>query len=73
MILYNINILFITSKKEVYYLIVNPKGEKGQYFTGRHIIDMCVKMLNPKRGEYMIDTASGSCGFPVHTLSLIHI
>ena len=29
---------------------------------------MCVKMLNPKRGEYMIDTASGSCGFPVHTI-----
>ena len=25
-------------------------------------------MLNPKRGEYMIDTASGSCGFPVHTI-----
>ena len=28
---------------------------------------MCVKMLNPKREESMIDTASGSCGFPVHT------
>jgi len=25
-------------------------------------------MLNPKHGEYMIDTAAGSCGFPVHTL-----
>ena len=45
----------------------SAKGEKGQYFTPRHVIDMCVKMLNPKRGEYMIDTASGSCGFPVHT------
>jgi len=32
------------------------------------VIDMCVKMLNPQRGEYMIDTAAGSCGFPVHTL-----
>src|SRR5258705_2640578 len=29
---------------------------------------MCVKMLNPKKGEYMIDTAAGSCGFPVHTI-----
>jgi len=29
---------------------------------------MCVQMLNPKRGEFMIDTASGSCGFPVHTI-----
>ncbi len=44
------------------------KGEKGQYFTPRHVIDMCVKMLNPKRDEYMIDTAAGSCGFTVHTI-----
>lgn len=36
--------------------------------TPRHVIDMCVKMLNPKAGEHMIDTASGSCGFPVHTI-----
>lgn len=27
-----------------------------------------MKMLNPIKGEYMIDTASGSCGFPVHTI-----
>ncbi len=45
----------------------NSKGEKGQYFTPRYVIDMCVKMLNPKRNESMIDTASGSCGFPIHT------
>ncbi|MDD5102600.1 MAG: type I restriction enzyme HsdR N-terminal domain-containing protein, partial [Endomicrobiaceae bacterium] len=44
------------------------KSKKGQYFTRRHVIDMCVKMLNPKQGEYMIDTASGSCGFTVHTI-----
>ncbi len=29
---------------------------------------MCVQMLNPQRCEYMIDTASGSCAFPVHTI-----
>ena len=29
---------------------------------------MCVNMLNPKKGDYMIDTAAGSCGFPVHTI-----
>ena len=29
---------------------------------------MCVKMLNPKSNETMIDPASGSCGFPVHTI-----
>lgn len=45
----------------------DSKGEKGQYFTPRYVIDMCVKMLNPNQEESMIDTASGSCGFPIHT------
>ena len=29
---------------------------------------MCVRMLNPSPSETMIDTAAGSCGFPVHTI-----
>ncbi|WP_265658306.1 N-6 DNA methylase [Francisella philomiragia] len=44
------------------------KGEKGQFFTPRYVIDMCVKMLNPQEHESMIDTAGGSCGFPIHTI-----
>jgi type I restriction enzyme M protein len=44
------------------------KGEKGQYFTPRHVIDMCVKMMNPSLDEFVIDTAAGSCGFTVHTI-----
>ena len=40
----------------------------GQYFTPRYVIDMCVKMLNPSPDEKMIDTAAGSCGFPMHTI-----
>ncbi|WP_120946134.1 N-6 DNA methylase [Helicobacter labacensis] len=43
------------------------KGDKGQFFTPRYVIDMCVRMLNPKPNESMIDPASGSCGFPIHT------
>nr|WP_064773720.1 N-6 DNA methylase [Helicobacter saguini] len=50
-----------------YLMKKESKGEKGQYFTPRYVIDMCVKMLNPKDSETMIDTASGSCGFPIHT------
>ena len=65
--LFNSNLLVIDEAFE-YLVNKSAKGEKGQYFTPRHVIDMCVKMLNPKRGEYMIDTASGSCGFPVHTI-----
>ena len=65
--LFNSNLLVVDEAFE-YLVNKSAKGEKGQYFTPRHVIDMCVQMLNPKRGEFMIDTASGSCGFPVHTL-----
>ena len=44
------------------------KGDKGQYFTPRYVIDMCVKMLDPDEKEYMIDPAAGSSGFPIHTI-----
>ena len=65
--LFNSNLLVIDEAFE-YLVTKSAKGEKGQYFTPRHVIDMCVQMLNPQRGEFMIDTASGSCGFPVHTI-----
>lgn len=65
--LFNSNLLVIDEAFE-YLINKSAKGDKGQYFTPRHVIDMCVKMLAPKAGEYMIDTASGSCGFPVHTI-----
>ncbi len=54
-----------------YLINKTSKGEKGQFFTPRYVIDMCVKMLSPQEDEYMIDTASGSCGFPLH--SFLHI
>jgi len=44
------------------------KGKKGQYFTPRHVIKMCVKMLNPKENEYIIDPACGSGGFLLHSM-----
>ncbi len=65
--LFNSNLQVIDEAFE-YLVSKSSKGEKGQYFTPRHVIDMCVKMLNPKKGEYMIDTAAGSCGFTVHTI-----
>ena len=65
--LFNSNLQIVDEAFE-YLVGKSAKGEKGQYFTPRHVIDMCVKMLNPKRGESMIDTAAGSCGFPVHTI-----
>lgn len=51
-----------------YLLPAVAKGKKGQYFTPRVVIDMCVKMLNPRDREYVINTACGSAGFLVHAM-----
>lgn len=47
------------------------KGNRGQYFTPRHVIDMAVKMLNPAKDEYIIDPASGSGGFLIHAMQWV--
>ena len=65
--LFNSNLDVVDDAFE-YLINKSSKGEKGQYFTPRFVIDMCVKMLNPQPEETMIDTAAGSCGFPVHTI-----
>ena len=51
------------------YLIPEvAKGKKGQYFTPRHVISMAVKMLDPKRDEYILDPAAGSGGFLINAM-----
>jgi len=44
------------------------KGQKGQYFTPRNVIKMCIKIFNPKKDEYIIDPACGSGGFLLHSM-----
>ena len=51
-----------------YLMSKAQKGEKGQYFTPRYVIDMCVKMMNPTVSDKIIDTACGSSGFTVHSI-----
>lgn len=68
--LFNTNLEVVDDAFE-YLMSKSSKGEKGQFFTPRYVIEMCVKMLNPKEGEKMIDTACGSGGFPVHTVSYV--
>ncbi len=65
--LFNSNLDVIDDAFE-YLVNKNSKSEKGQYFTPRYAIDMCVKMLNPQEHETIIDTAAGSCGFPIHSV-----
>jgi type I restriction enzyme M protein len=51
-----------------YLLPTEAKKKKGQFFTPRHVVEMCVRMLNPKRNEYIIDPACGSAGFLLHAM-----
>lgn len=44
------------------------KGNKGQYFTPRHVVEMCVRMLDPQPGERIADPACGSGAFLLHAL-----
>jgi type I restriction enzyme M protein len=47
------------------------KGSKGQYFTPRHVIELCVRMLKPKSSETVLDPACGSGGFLFHSLDYV--
>jgi type I restriction enzyme M protein len=44
----------------------SSKGSMGQYFTPRHVIDMCVDVLRPTVGQSVLDPACGSGGFLLH-------
>ena len=47
------------------------KTKEGQFFTPRPVEDICVKMLNPKFNEFIIDPACGSGGFLLHSIMYI--
>lgn len=54
------------------YLIPQvAKKKQGQFFTPRYVIDMCVRMLNPKSKEHVLDPACGSAGFLLHTMDWV--
>jgi type I restriction enzyme M protein len=51
-----------------YLLPTEAKKKKGQFFTPRHVIEMCVRMLNPQDNEYVMDPSCGSAGFLLHAM-----
>lgn len=55
---------------DAFEVFIGPtlRGEKGQFFTPRNIVRMCVEMLDPKPGEKVIDPACGSGGFLIVAL-----
>lgn len=51
-----------------YLLPTEAKKKKGQFFTPRHVVEMCVRMLNPTRTEFVMDPSCGSGGFLLHAM-----
>ena len=51
-----------------YLLPTEAKKKKGQFFTPRHVIEMCVRMMNPQDDEYVMDPSCGSAGFLLHAM-----
>ena len=47
------------------------KGAKGQFFTPRHIVELCVRMLRPSSRETVCDPGCGSGGFLFHTMNYV--
>lgn len=54
----------------IFEFMVNKaaKGQKGQYFTPRHVVAEVVQMLQPTARELVADPACGSGGFLRHAL-----
>ena len=55
---------------EAFQAFLGPglRGEKGQFFTPKNVVKTCIKTLNPKPGEKVIDPACGSGGFLIEVL-----
>lgn len=47
------------------------KGDFGQYFTPRDLINFCVEALEPGTDDRVLDPACGSGGFLLHALDLV--
>jgi type I restriction enzyme M protein len=47
----------------------SAKGTKGQYFTPRHVVEACIRMLNPSPSDLVLDPACGSGGFLLHAFA----
>jgi len=49
----------------------HERGERGEFFTPQPVVDMAVRMLDPRDDEKVIDPACGTGGFLVRTM--IHV
>ena len=53
------------------YVASHLKGERGQYFTNRLVVNMMVKMANPSERDIILDPCCGSGGFILTAMNYI--
>jgi len=55
---------------DAFEAIIGPalRGEKGQFFTPRNVVRLCVESLDPQPDEVVMDPACGSGGFLIVAL-----
>ena len=55
-------------------LLVNQemKGDMGQFFTPRQVVDMMVRMMNPRLADTACDPACGSGGFLIYAMRKVN-
>jgi type I restriction enzyme M protein len=56
---------------DAFEVFIGPalRGSEGQFFTPRNVVEMMVKIVDPKPGEKIMDPACGSGGFLITALS----
>jgi type I restriction enzyme M protein len=56
---------------DAFEVFIGPalRGSEGQFFTPRNVVEMMVKIVNPKPGDRIIDPACGSGGFLITALA----
>lgn len=53
------------------YVASHLKGERGQFFTNRLVVDMMVEMLDPDDKSVILDPSCGSAGFLITSMNYV--
>jgi len=53
------------------FVYAHQRGERGEFFTPTPVIELAIKILDPKDDEKLIDPACGSGGFLVETMKWV--
>lgn len=53
------------------YVASHLKGERGQFFTNRLVVDMMVKMTDPDDKSIILDPSCGSAGFLINSMNYV--